>query len=228
MQPYIFPYIGYFQLIQAVDTFTFYDDVNYIKGGWVNRNRILLNGKDSFLTIPCIKASPNKKINEILFDNNRPEYKKLVKTLSLAYKKAPYYHQAFPLIENILNTPTNQLSVLAAESIKQIANYLNIKATFLTSSLDFPETKGMDKTDRLIALCKRTNAHHYINPIGGIDLYEKDYFKSENIELSFIKPKPIYYRQFNNEFVPWLSIIDVLMFNSVEEIKELLDQYILE
>jgi hypothetical protein len=225
MQPYVFPYIGYFQLIQAVDTFVFYDDVNYIKGGWINRNRILLNGKVHFLTIACSKASPNRLINEVEIDNSKLQLQKLSRTLELTYKKAPCFNQVFPLINNILQTPVNNIAVLAEQSVKRIAEYLNINIKFKTSSVDFAETKGLDKADRLIEICKKTNSNHYINPIGGTTLYNKAYFEKHDIQLNFINSMPIQYNQFNNEFIPWLSIIDVLMFNQAENIYDYLSQY---
>lgn len=228
MQPYVFPYIGYFQLIHAVDVFVFYDDVNYIKGGWINRNKMLLNGKEHLLTIPCIKPSPNKQINEIRFDSNRKEFQKLSKSIEQAYKKAPCFEQVFPLIRSILEHPTDTISNLAEQSVVKIAHYLEIPTQFKISSVDFPETKGMEKADRLVELCKKTTCNQYINPIGGKELYNKAFFKRKGIQLDFITSLPIAYKQFKNEFVPWLSIIDVLMFNNKEEINVFLKKYTLK
>lgn len=225
MQPYFFPYIGYFQMVNAVDTFVFYDDVTFIKNGLINRNRILLNGKDHYLTVPCTKASSYKLINEINFDPNRKEFKKLVKTIEQAYKKAPYFEQVYPLIERILETPTDKIAILAEQSVIEISKYLKIQTAFRTSSMDFPETKGLDKADRLIKICQKEYADNYINALGGKELYGKSFFEENGIQLEFIKSLPVEYKQFNNEFVPWLSMIDVLMFNSVVEIKKLLNQF---
>ncbi len=226
MQPYIFPYIGYFQLIQAVNTFVFYDDVNYIKGGWINRNRILMNGKDFFLTVPCQKASPNRQIKDILFDRNRPEFQNLLKNIYQAYRKAPYFENIYPITEAILNTDAETISELAIQSIIQVSDYLKLNRLFKVSSCDFAETKGMDRTDRLIEICRMQGATQYINAVGGIELYDKTYFKNAGIELSFIKTdSTIRYKQGKNDFVPWLSIIDVLMYNDKEEVKKLLTKY---
>ncbi len=225
MQPYLFPYLGYFQLINAVDTFVFYDDVNYIKGGWINRNRILLNGRDFFLTVPCSQISPNKQINETEFDNKRPEFKKLNKTLKQAYKKAPFFEPVAAMIETILNTDTTRIADLAECSIRTIVRYLEIPVDFRISSVDFPFTKDAVKADRIIAICKALDSGHYINPIGGMELYEKDYFNKHGILLNFVQSQPVEYKQFNNAFVSGLSIIDILMFNSKKEIKEMLDNY---
>ena len=226
MQPYIFTYIGYFQLIQAVNTFVFYDDVNYIKGGWINRNRILMNGKDFFLTVPCQKASPNRQIKDILFDRNRPEFQNLLKNIYQAYRKAPYFENIYPITEAILNTDAETISELAIQSIIQVSDYLKLNRLFKVSSCDFAETKGMDRTDRLIEICRMQGATQYINAVGGIELYDKTYFKNAGIELSFIKTdSTIRYKQGKNDFVPWLSIIDVLMYNDKEEVKKLLTKY---
>ena len=225
MQPYSFPYIGYFQLLNSVDYFVFYDDVNYIKRGWINRNRILVNGDAIFLTIPCNKASQNKEIQEVTFDPNRPEIKKIKKTIVQAYGKAPHFEQVNPLINTILDTPTHSIAVLAEESIKKISEYLGINTKYYTSSKDFGDTKDSDRADRLIQLCERTNCSHYVNPVGGMEIYDKNYFRNQGVDLQFLKPKSVEYQQFTDRFIPWLSIIDVLMFNSVDEIQKMLTQY---
>jgi len=204
MQPYLFPYIGYFQLVNAVDTFVFYDDVNFIKAGWINRNNILINGKRKLITVPC------KKISQI----------------ELAYKKALYFNEVFPLIYNLLsayNKPT--ISELAIDSVLLAANYLNLKPDFKKSSKDFPNSSKLKKDNRLIEISKLAGAGIYVNPIGGVELYSKKKFKEEGITLNFVESGLINYKQYENEFVPNLSIIDVMMFNSPQQIKEMLNQY---
>lgn len=222
MQPYFFPYIGYFQMVKAVDTFVFYDDVNFIKNGWINRNRILINGQSSYFTLHLKDASSYKLINEICFTDNR---NKLLRSIALSYSKAPYYKEVFKLIERCLHVETEKVASIAINSIIQVSSYLDLNNTFEVSSLKYADTNGLDKAHRLIEICKRNNATTYINAIGGADLYEKSLFRENEIELSFIKPKEIIYNQFKNDFVPWLSIIDVLMFNSLDEVHLMLDRY---
>lgn len=222
MQPYFFPYIGYFQMIKAVDTFVFYDDVNFIKNGWINRNRILINGQASYFTLQLKDASSFKLINEISFNDNR---KKLLKSVVVSYSKAPYFREVFDLIERCLYIEALGVSTIAINSVIEVANYLNLHTTFEVSSEKYVETKGLDRAQRLIEICKINNANTYINAIGGATLYDKGFFKQYNIELSFINPKKIVYQQFKNDFVPWLSIIDVLMFNSTREVQIMLDNY---
>lgn len=228
MQPYLFPYIGYFQMINAVDVFVFYDDVNFIKGGWINRNRMLINGSDKLFTVPLKDASSFKLINEIEINTKVPAYSKIVTSISQSYRKAPFFQEVFPIIESVFKSPVATICDLTVLSIQAVNDYLGIATLLKRSSLDFADTKGLDRAERLIAICKQTGAQKYINAIGGQELYTKQYFASEGIDLKFIKTQPIEYRQFDNDFVSWLSIIDVLMFNSVEDIKVMLNKYTTE
>ena len=222
MQPYFFPYIGYFSLIKVVDLFVFYDDVNYIKGGWVNRNRILINSEAKYLTLNVKNGSQNKLINEIEFDDNR---QKLLKTIELNYKKAPYFKQVWPLLETNLKLKTTSLADIAINSVRSVTNYLGMQTKFEISSVSYPETKGLERSERLIQICRKTHADTYINAIGGIDLYDKNDFLKNHINLQFLKPQLLQYKQYKETFIPGLSIIDVLMFNSIEEINKMLESY---
>ncbi|UTF94156.1 WbqC family protein [Elizabethkingia anophelis] len=225
MQPYFFPYIGYFQMIKAVDCFVFYDDVNYIKGGWINRNRILINNDAKYITVPLNEASSNKLINEICIKHESKEYRNIIKTIIQNYGKAPYFEEVFSLINKVINSDVKNISELAIKSVTEVCKYLNIETRFKISSEYFRDTKGLDRTQRLLAICKRLNAAQYINAIGGLELYSKKDFICENIELKFMQPSSVYYKQFGDEFFGGLSIIDVLMFNSPEEINIMLSQY---
>jgi len=221
MQPYFFPYIGYWQLIHSVDTFVIYDDVNFIKRGYINRNNIFQNGSSQLITLELIGASQNKRINEISIGNNA---NKLLKTLKQNYLKAPFYKDVFPVLEEILNNEEKKLSKFLGFSLVKISKYLNIDTKFLYSS-DIKNDKTFKAQDRLIEMSKTLNATGYINSIGGIELYDKQVFSQKDINLSFLKSSEIFYKQFNNEFIPNLSIIDVLMFNSKDDIKNMLNQF---
>lgn len=229
MQPYIFPYIGYFQLVNAVDTFVFYDDVNFIKQGWINRNRILVGGKDYLFTIPVGQISSYAFISQTaIHARNYEVWKgKFLRTIEQNYRRAPFFNEACPLISGIVNEQCSSIAELASISVQRIAKYLRIPTEFKTSSVEFADSHSLARADRLIEICKRLGATEYINPIGGQDLYQKEYFYDQGIKLSFLKSADnIQYCQFNQQnFVPWLSIIDVLMFNKEEEIRNLLLQY---
>ena len=226
MQPYFLPYIGYWQLMNSVDEFIIYDDVNYIKRGWINRNKILLENKEHLITIPLKKASQNKLINEIEILQNEKEFKKIYKTFKHAYNKAPYFNEINPIIKEILFNDNNNLASYLYYSIKLIKDYLNINTKiYRASKIEYDKSKkGQFK---ILEIVKIKKADHYINPIGGIELYDKKIFEKEGIKLNFIKTADIKYKQFNNEFIPNLSIIDVMMFNSKEEIKDMLEKYTL-
>ncbi len=224
MQPYFFPYIGYWQLLNVVDKYVIYDDVNFIKGGWINRNRILIDGKAVYFNIQMSGASPYKLINQIQINNNEINIKKNIKTIYMAYHKAPYFSEVYPIIEEILKLQTDNLSKYVIESIKLITKFLNIETEILISS-SIKKNNELKGEDKVIDICKLLKATKYYNAIGGKILYSFDKFNKNGIELVFLKSNNICYRQFNNEFVPNLSIIDVMMFNSKEKIKTFLDEY---
>ncbi|MFV8271467.1 WbqC family protein [Flavobacterium sp. GT2N3] len=221
MQPYFFPYIGYFQLINAVDIFIIYDDVNFIKQGWITRNSILLNKEKHSFILEVGGASSFKKIKEITLGKNN---KKLLKTIEQEYKKAPFFSDVFPIIQEILLSNENNLSKFLMFSLRKIAKYLQIDTVFRFSS-EIDKNNELKGQDKVIAICKKLEATNYINAIGGQELYNSDTFKNHQISLNFIKSEPIEYTQFDIDFIPWLSVIDVIMFNSIEETKLLLNKY---
>lgn len=223
MQPYFLPYIGYFQLINAVDVFVIYDNIQYTKKGWFNRNRFLQNGKDVLFSIPLKKDSDYLNVDK-RFISSEFDKKKLIAQLQNAYSKAPHVKETMLLIEKIVMYNDDNLFNYIFNSVKEVCNYLDIKTKLVVSSnIDINQELKSEK--KVIEICKAMNAAKYINPIGGIELYDKLEFKSNGIDLKFIKPKNIEYKQFDNAFVLWLSIVDVLMFNSKNEIKEMLGDY---
>lgn len=225
MQPYLFPYIGYFQLIKAVDKFIIYDDVNFIQRGWINRNRILLNGQPHMFTIPCAKSSQNKLINEIAINLEPRSQKKLFKTFEHSYKKSPMYKEVIELLFEAFSYEGKNLSDFLTNSIKLVCHYLKIKTELLKSSEKYNMNKGNDKADRLINITKSEGSIDYINSIGGLQVYDKEYFLNKGVRLSFLQPNLKEYKQFENVFVPGLSIIDALMFNDRERVVEMLNYY---
>ena len=221
MQPYFFPYIGYFQLINAVDIFVIYDDVNYIKQGWVNRNRILINNTVHYFTLQIKGASSFRKIKDITIGNNRL---KLLKTIEQSYKNASQFENVHLLITDILTSEEENLSKFLMYSLKKIVEYLGIKTVFMLSSeIDINTVAKAE--DKIITICKKLGAINYINAIGGQELYNKTKFDENSLKLQFLKTNVIQYNQFNANFVPWLSIIDVLMFNDKTAFFELLNNY---
>lgn len=224
MQPYFFPYIGYFQLIANADVFVIYDDVNFIKKGWINRNNILVNNKPYLFSMPLQNVSQNKLINEILISDLDKWKTDLLKTISFSYKKAPFYQNVYPLIDKIISFDELNLALYIQNSIQNLCAYLKINTKLIMSS-EIDKNNNLNGEDRIIDICLQLGANQYVNAIGGKDLYDSAHFSEKNIKLQFIKSEKIEYKQFKNEFIPWLSIIDVLMFNSVSDVKQILNQY---
>lgn len=221
MQPYFFPYIGYFQLINAVDTFVVYDDVNFIKRGWINRNFILSQGKKSLLTLQLQGASQNLRINQVLVGGNRV---KLLKSIQRSYSKAPQFSSVFPLMESIMLYEETNLAKFIDYGLRQICDYLGITPKWRLSS-ELKKDSTLSGQDKILAICTELGASQYINVPGGRDLYEREVFSDQGIELSFIEQKETEYSQFVGGFEPNLSIIDVMMFNDQKQCSHLLKEY---
>jgi WbqC-like protein family len=224
MQPYLFPYIGYFQLINAVDKFVVYDDVAFIKQGWINRNNILVNGNRFLFTIPVKNISSYSLIRETEVSYDIDWRSKLFKTIQESYRKAPYFKTVFQIIENTFATDEKYISVMAIKSILEIVRYLGLQTDFKESSTSYLNSE-LSSQERVIDICKKELASQYINPIGGKALYCKDVFTAQGIQLNFVKTHPIQYKQFKNSFVSSLSTIDILMFNSPLEVNIMLQAY---
>lgn len=215
MQPYFMPYIGYFQLIAAVDTFIVYDNIKYTKKGWINRNRMLQNGKDVMFSLPLKSDSDSLDVceRELAADFNRD---KLLSQFKGAYRSAPYFAQTFPLVEQIVRYEEANLFRFLHHSIVKTCEHLGITTEIKISS-DIAIDHDLKNQDKVLALCEAVGATTYVNASGGMELYAKETFREKGVELKFIQSKPFEYVQFGNEFVPWLSIIDVMMFNSREK-----------
>lgn len=221
MQPYFLPYIGYFQLIKAVDQYVICDDLNYIKNGWINRNNILIDQRKKTCTIALKKKSQNKLINQIEIMD---DFQKCVKIIKLNYAKAPYFENVFDLFERIVSYENRCLSDFLINSIKEVLSYLHIDTPILLSSR-LEKDCSLKGKDKVINICQNLGADVYINAIGGLNLYDKAEFASHGIDLKFVKTRIEPYQQFKNEFIPCLSILDIMMFNSVEEVNRMLDKF---
>jgi hypothetical protein len=223
MQPYFLPYIGYWQLLNAVDKYIVYDNIEY-SVGWINRNRFLQSGKDGLFTIPLKKDSDYLNICERRISDSFDK-PKLMRRLKNSYFNAPYFDDAFPVVEKIINFGSDNLFYYLLESIKEICSYLMIDASKIIISSAVHIDHSLRSEQKVMALCKELKADEYYNAIGGIGLYDKNEFACQGIDLKFLKTNLIEYKQFYNEFVPSLSIVDVMMFNSVEVIIEMLKEY---
>ncbi len=224
MQPYFLPYIGYMQLMSAVDTFVLYDDVAFINRGWINRNRLLINGQEYLFTVPLKDASQNKRINEVQLADDPKWRGKLLKTIEQGYRKAPQYATVMPLTEKIINFTTNSVAELIWASLVELNQYLGLTTRLVASSSVYNNVH-LRAQERILDICRQEGATRYINPIGGQALYDKAGCAEAGVTLNFIQSRLVVYPQFRNEFIPWLSIIDALMFNDVATVQSMLGAY---
>lgn len=224
MQPYFIPYIGYWQLMNVVDKYVIYDDVNYINRGWINRNKILVDGNVKYFNIPMIDASQNKLIKEINVNNDNRLIEKNIRTIKSAYRKAPFYSKVFPILEKILWCGKDNIAEYIEYSFSILTMYLGINTEFIISS-EIKKDCSLKGQDKILDICKLLYADEYYNAIGGLELYSSESFKENGIKLKFLKPGRIEYKQFGGRFQDNLSIIDVMMFNSPETIHEMLENY---
>jgi len=224
MQPYFFPYIGYWQLINAVDKFVIYDDVNYINRGWINRNRILMKGEAKTVNLIMNGASQNKHINQIQASGEKKHQKKFLRTIEEAYCKAPYFSSAYPLVESIMSQNERNLAKFLEVLINELCRWLGIETELIVSS-DIPKNNSLTGQDKIVEICRLLGADSYFNPIGGRELYSVEEFSSKGIDLKFLEPKTVTYKQFSSRFIPDLSIVDVMMFNSAEGTKGMLKEF---
>lgn len=223
MQPYFLPYIGYFQLINAADIFIIYDNIEYTKKGWINRNRYLQNGKPKLFTIPLKKDSDNLTVIERhISPTFNPE--KVLRQLESAYKKAPFFSQHFDIIVDIFTLQEPNLFRYIYYSVCKICDFIGI-TTKISISSNIQVNHALKSQQKVIEICKILEADTYLNSSGGVDLYSFKEFERNGLSLQFIQSNQILYSQNTHPFEPWLSIVDILMFNSLSDIYQMLDNY---
>ena len=212
MQPYFFPYIGYFQLVNACDDFVFLDNVQYIERGWINRNRLLVNGRVSYVTVPVVRSSQKTLVLEKLIHPSM-SVEKLLHKIRNEYKKCQYFPVVYDLLVEIFRDMGDRISALSASSVTRVSRYVGLNTRFHLASELIPNALSASLTaeDRIILLVHALHGSYYINMRGGEGLYNSERFDKEKIKLSFIDPSISPYPQSGDVFVQGLSIIDMLM-----------------
>lgn len=226
MQPYFVPYIGYWQLMNAVDQYVIFDDVNYINRGWINRNRILLNGVPKYFNIPMLGASQNKKINEIEVNQDVELRNRNMRIIQTAYSKAPYFKEIYPMVEKMMSSDKKTLSGFIEDTFTVLCEYLDITTKLIVSS-ELKKNNELKGQEKILAICELLGATEYYNAIGGQQLYSRELFQKNNIQLKFLKTNEIQYKQYADDFQANLSILDVMMFNSRDAVLDMLNAYTL-
>jgi hypothetical protein len=221
MQPYFFPYLGYFQLMAEVDTFVIYDDVNFINRGWINRNQINLHGAAHLFTVPLKQASQNRLICDIELADDVTWRGKIVKTIRQAYARAPQFERVFPLVEQIVQHSASNLGDYLRHSLTAMRDHLGLATQLVDTSRRY-ENQELKAQARIIDICRREQANTYVNAIGGLELYNRSDFEQHGMQLRFLKPALPRYAQAGQEFLAGLSIIDVLMCNDAATVTDML------
>lgn len=223
-QPYFLPYLGYWQLIHAADRFLIADDIDYIKGGWINRNRILIDGNPHYFRVEKAGHAESRLIRDKQVSMNPFGVKEKLKTLEMAYRRAPCFAEGYALAERILTWPERNLSLFLEHSIREVCAYLGI-TTPLGRTSDLPGNNLLRREERIYDFCRRLGADTYINLPGGQKLYDYREFARHGIRLRFILPNLTPYVQFGRPFVERLSILDAIMFNPPDTLHAMLDDY---
>lgn len=224
MQPYFLPYIGYFQLIRSAEVLVLYDNIEYTKKGWINRNRILQHGQEAMLSLPLKSASDYLHIGQRQLADNF-DRAKMLRQIEGAYRRAPWFEQTWPLVQQIVNYPSQQLFDYLHHSIVQLCQHLGL-ATRIVVSSTVPIDHQLKGADKVLAICHQLGASDYVNSIGGQALYSKQAFLQQQVRLHFIRSQPHSYPQFGAPYIPWLSVLDVLMFNGRQQLMDhMIDAY---
>lgn len=226
MQPYFFPYLGYFSLIDLSERFILFDTVQFIRHGWIERNRILKpNGEFLYIKVPLEKHSRNTLIKEIKIRHENWR-EKIVEQLVPYKKNAPYYQQTLNVIKSSWNIETDSIVKLNENILKTVCTYIGIKTSIeVWSELGITIDNICEPDEWALEICKKMNANTYYNPIGGIGFFKTQKYTDQSIEIYFLKSVPKLYNQFGNKFMENLSIIDVMMFNSINQIQSMLASY---
>ena len=228
MQPYFFPYLGYFSLIDASDLWVVFDDVQFIRHGWIDRNRIIDSSfKPTYIRPSIIKSSRGTKINEVYLNNSIDWKSKIFAQLTSYKKRAPYYSQVIDLLNCVFSKDFNKISDLNVFIIVEVCNYLGIPFNYkIYSELNLNIDHLIKHSGQwALEITKCLGASTYINPLGGRELFENKEFQNNSIELLFLENNLSFYNQKINSFEKGLSIIDVLMYNSIDETKTLVEDY---
>lgn len=230
MQPYLFPYIGYFSLIENTDYFVFFDTPQYMRKGWINRNRILnAKGEAVYFTVPVEKAPRETPINRMKISNNFAWQEKIYGQLSVYKKRAPFFKNVTDLVRTVIEQEYQDVAKLAAASVIETCKYLGMDMKYdIFSGMQIPEFTVKEPDEWALGITKAMGYDTYINPPGGKSFFQREKYARNGIQLWFLQQELVEYRQLGNPFVPGLSIIDIMMFCKPDEIKKMMCAYTLE
>ena len=228
MQPYFFPYLGYFSLIKNTDKWVVFDTPQYINKGWVNRNRVLSPSKEgfSYITVPVVKHSRDIRIKDVLIDHSRDWKAKIMGQMDYYRKHAPHYMETKEILDELFRRDIDGISELNIAALDMVCGYLGIAfdySVFSGNTMGIDSVGGPDEWS--LEISKKMGASIYVNPPGGRSFFNKEKFDKAGIGLRFLTQRLSIYNTYPYNFVPGLSIIDVMMFNSPTDINNMLEDY---
>jgi hypothetical protein len=230
MQPYFFPYMGYFSLIKYVDRFVFFDTPQYINHGWVNRNRVLKqNGSSGYITVPVQKCHRDIAIKDIRISKNFDWREKIYGQLTVYKRRAPYYNNVIEFLHTVLDKDYNHsLANLNIETIKSVCRYLEVETVFdVFSEMDVNISEVSQADEWALEITNAIGGNIYVNLPGGVSFFDREKYIKQNIELQFLQSKLPPYIQRIGHFEKGLSIIDVMMFCNKKEISDMLNAFVI-
>lgn len=217
-QPYLFPYIAWYQVINACDAFVISDDVQYTRSGYINRNQILMNGRPLRFGVPLRGASHTEVIGERRI-HDWGWARELLRGMRHAYRGAPHFDEVYPMIEGILAEPVDLLIDLLERAIVVTARHLGLGQRIVRAS-SVQARVGLRKADRVLATAKALGARCYLqrDTEAARQMYRHEFFLAEGIVLKFVRVGLLPYAQRGvKEFLPGLSLIDFLMHVAPED-----------
>jgi hypothetical protein len=228
MQPYFFPYLGYYALIKATEKWVVFDTAQYIRKGWVNRNRICSPAKEkiAYITVPVVKAPRETMLKDATIDVRQNWEERILGQLAYYRKKAPFYNRVIDVVKEVLFCKKNKISELNVFALKTTCEYLEIPFDYSIFSEDTMNINSVNAPDEWsLEISKNMKATSYYNPPGGVSFFDKSKFQVARIDLEFLSINLNAYECIENPFIPGLSIIDVMMFNNIKEINSMLNDY---
>jgi hypothetical protein len=216
MQPYFFPYLGHFSLIASVDRWYVFDITQYTPRTWMNRNRVLHpRGGTQYVTVPLANSSNSIRTSEARVLDPAAARQSIVGNLTHYKRHAPYYRSVVALVQEAFDTATNQSLVeLNVRGLQTVCRYLGMRFDFeVCSELDLALPTSLGAGDWAPNICSLVGATSYVNPIGGQGLFDPAEFSRRGVDLYFAKTTEFSYPTTPHQYEPYLSILDVLMWN---------------
>jgi len=228
MQPYFLPYIGYISLVKHTDRFVLFDTVQFIRHGWIERNRVLKDSGWQYIKVPLQKHSLNTKIQEIKINNVENWRDKIFAQLQYYKRIAPYYAETIEVIKKGMAEKTDSITKLNYCMLQSVCKYLHISFNCsIFSEMDINIEAANEPDEWALNICKAMGYDEYWNPPNGKSFFDPAKYVKAGIKLVFLEQVLSVYPQGKGRanFEPGLSIVDVMMFNPVEAVNAMLDDY---